>query len=93
MRTKVTGTGAVTFTVEDYKEYSYTNVTKLAMTGTAVDAHGFVTFGSSAPSVAVNGFTASSGDDINDAVAGETWEFSVYPHNGKSYIIWKNWSA
>lgn len=91
-RTKVTGTGAITFTVEDYKEYSYTNVTSLKMTGAAVDAHGFITFGSSSPSITVSGFTASSGDDIAGAAAGQVWEFSVYPHNGKSYIIWKKWS-
>jgi hypothetical protein len=92
-RTDVTGTGAVTLTVEDYKEYSYTAVTSLTMTGVAVNAHGFITFGSSAPTVSVSGFTASSGDDITAAKASEIWEFSIYPHNSGSYIIWKNWSA
>lgn len=85
--------GAVTLTVSDNTIYSMTGVTSLALTGAAVECHGFVTFGSSAPSVTVSGFTASGGDDITGAAAGQVWEFSVFPHNSGSYIIWKNWSA
>ena len=70
-----------------------TGVTSLALTGAVVECHGFVTFGSSKPSVTVSGFTASGGDDITGAAAGQVWEFSVFPHNSGSYIIWKNWSA
>ena len=43
--------------------------------------------------VTVSGFTASGGDDITGAAAGQVWEFSVFPHNSGSSIIWKNWSA
>lgn len=85
--------GAVTLTVSDNTIYSMTGVTSLALTGAVVECHGFVTFGSSAPSVTVSGFTASGGDDITSAAAGQVWEFSVFPHNSGSYIIWKNWSA
>ena len=85
--------GAVTLTVSDNTIYSMTGVTSLALTGAAVECHGFVTFGSSKPSVTVSGFTASGGDDITGAAAGQVWEFSVFPHNSGSYIIWKNWSA
>ena len=91
--TTVTGSGAITVTLADNKDYVYTDVTSLSMTGAAVECHGFVTFGSSAPSVTVSGFTASGGDDITSAAAGQVWEFSVFPHNSGSYIIWKNWSA
>ena len=85
--------GAVTLTVSDNTIYSMTGVTSLALTGAVVECHGFVTFGSSKPSVTVSGFTASGGDDITSAAAGQVWEFSVFPHNSGSYIIWKNWSA
>ena len=91
--TTVTGSGAITVTLADNKDYVYTDVTSLSMTGAVVECHGFVTFGSSAPSVTVSGFTASGGDDITSAAAGQVWEFSVFPHNSGSYIIWKNWSA
>lgn len=92
-RTLVTGSGTITVTVADYTEYAYTAVTSLTMTGAAVNCHGFVTFGSSAPTISVSGFTASAGDDITAAKASEIWEFSVFPHNGGSFVIWKNWSA
>ena len=89
----VKGSGAVTFTVEENKEYSYTDVTSLTMTGAKVKAHGFISFGSSKPTISVSGFDFSSGDDITTAAAGQTWEFSVREHNLKSFLIWKNWSA
>lgn len=85
--------GAVTLTVQDNTIYSMTGVTSLALTGAAVECHGFVTFGSSKPTVTVSGFSASGGDDITGAAASQVWEFSVFPHNGGSYIVFKNWSA
>ena len=85
--------GAVSITVADNTIYSMTGVTSLALTGAAVECHGFVTFGSSKPSVTVSGFTASGGDDITGAAASQVWEFSVFPHSGGSYIVFKNWSA
>ena len=91
-RTQVTGTGAIAVSVDNYKEYVYTAVTSLTMMGAAVNCHGFVTFGSSAPTISVSGFTASAGDDITEAAKSQVWEFSVFPHNSGSYIIWKNWS-
>ena len=89
----VTGTGAITVTIENNKDYAYTDVTSLAMTAAAVKCHGFIGFGSSTPTINVSGFAASNGDDITAAAAGEVWEFSVFPHSGGAYIIWKNWSA
>lgn len=88
---RVTGTGSITVTVANDKEYDYTAVTSLTMTGTAVDAHGFITFGSN-PTISVSGFDASSGDDITGAGSGEVWEFSCMEHNSKSYIVWKKWA-
>lgn len=86
---KVTGSGAVTVTLANNKEYTYTGVTTLKMTGAAVECHGFVTFGSSAPTVTMTGFTKVGGDDITKAAKSEIWEFSCF----NKYIIWKNWSA
>lgn len=89
---KVYGTGNISVTVEENREYIYSDVASLAMTGADVKCHGFISFGSSAPSITVQNFTASAGDDITEAAVGEIWEFSVFPHNGGSFIIWKNWS-
>lgn len=77
------------FTVADNCEYTLTNIATLTMAGSTGKAHGFVYFGSSAPSISVTGFAKSGGDDIAGATASEVWEFST--NNG--YIIWKNWSA
>ena len=81
--------GSVSVTVEENREYSFSGVSSLIMVGALVKCHGFVTFGSSAPSVSVTGFAKSGGDDVAGAKASEIWEFSC--DNG--YIIWKNWSA
>ena len=85
-------TGAITVTLEDNREYSFTNVTSLEMNCPTVNAHGFVTFGSSVSTPVINGVTASKGDDIKEAAAGEKWEFSVWPDNGGNFIIWAKWS-
>lgn len=85
---EVFGTGNVTVTAEENKEYSFSEVTSLNFIGGEVNAHGFVAFGSSAPSVTVSGFVGAGGDDITSAKAAEVWEFSV----SKGYIVWKNWS-
>ena len=89
---KIYGTDNITVTVEDNKEYIYSSVAGLTMTGAAVKCHGFITFADTTPSVSVSGFTASAGDDITEAAAGQIWEFSVFPHFDGSFIIWKNWS-
>lgn len=86
---QVTGSGSITVTIANNTVYEYTGVTTLNMTGNTNEACGFVTFGSSAPSVTVSGFTGSSGDDITSAAAGQVWEFNCF----KGRIIWKNWSA
>lgn len=86
---EVTGSGSITVTIANNTVYEYTDVTTLNMTGNTNEACGFVTFGSSAPSVTVSGFTGSSGDDITSAAASQVWEFNCF----KGRIIWKNWSA
>jgi hypothetical protein len=85
----VENSGAFNFAIANNTEYTLTNVSSLTMAGNTNEAHGFVTFGASAPSVSVTGFTASGGDDIASANASEVWEFSC--NNG--FIIWKKWSA
>ena len=89
-RIPITGTGAITVTLADNREYVYTAVTTLAITGAAVNCNGWITFASSAPTVtAPTGFEGMAGDDITGAAASEVWEFSV--HEG--YAVFKNWSA
>ncbi len=60
-----------------------------------VNAHGFIMFAGTTPTIEVSDFTASFGDDITTAAENELWEFSVshpdnYPY---SLIIWKNWGV
>ncbi len=85
----IASSGAVSITVQENREYKYTGVTQLIIVGDSVNCHGFVTFGTGAPSVSVTGFAKSGGDDIASAKASEVWEFSC----DSGYIIWKNWSA
>ena len=86
--TLVATSGAISITVEENKEYEYTGVTSLTMVGANVSCHGTIVFGSSTPSISVTGFSASSGD-IQNAKAGETWEFDCFGNK----IIWKNWGV
>jgi hypothetical protein len=85
----VATSGAISFTVEENKEYEYTGVTSFEMNGAKVSCHGTLVFGDSAPSIAVSGFVAQSGDDISKAKANETWEFDVFAGR----ILWKNWGV
>ena len=86
--TTVNGSGAISITLEDNKDYTYTAVTSLTFTAGSGESHGFVIFGSSAPIVTMTGFTKVSGD-ITSAAASSVWEFSAID----GYIIWKDWSA
>ena len=87
----VEGSGAVVCPCEDNTDYSYTDVTDFEMVVGAARCHGFITFETKG-TVTVSGYAATNGDDINEAKDGEIWEFSVWPYNGGSYIIWKSWS-
>lgn len=87
--TLVATSGAISITVEENKEYEYTGVTSLTMVGANVSCHGTIVFGSSTPSISVTGFSASGGDDIKNAKAGETWEFDCFGNK----ILWKNWGV
>lgn len=81
--------GDVSFAVEENKEYEYTDVSNLTMTGADVSCHGTIKFGETVGTITVTEFTGILGDDIADASAGETWEFDVA--HGK--IIWANWGV
>lgn len=87
--TEIAQSGSVTVTIANNTEYNFTSVTSLNIAGNAYNAHGFVSFGTSTPSVSVTGFNKSGGDNVALAKASEIWEFSC----DKGYIIWKNWSA
>ena len=86
--TKVTGTGTVTATLGNGKEYSYAAVTSITLTAGEGESHGFIRFGASTPTVTLSGFSAADGD-ITSAAASTVWEFSAVD----GYIIFKNWSA
>lgn len=81
-------TGKVTCPCEDNTDYSYVYVGDFEMVVKAVRCHGFITFGTKG-TVTVNGYAETNGDDINEAQNGETWEFSVWPHDGLGYITWQ----
>lgn len=87
--TYVSKSGAVSITIADDTEYTLTSVTSLTIAGNTNSSHGIVYFGSSISTPSVTGFSGTSGDDISQASAGQTWEFDTY----EGLIIWKNWSA
>lgn len=80
--------GNIDIIIENGTEYTLGSVTSLKITGNINDAHGFIGFASSVPSVSIGGFNGMSGDDISSAKAREIWEFSCED----GYAIWKNWT-
>ena len=79
--------GAITKTLSDYYDYTFNNVSSLNLTAGTGSCHGFITFGSSKPTVSLSGFTKVDGD-IANAAASTVWEFSCY----NKYAVFKNWS-
>ena len=87
---EIQGSGSITVTLLDNKEYNYTEVTSLTITGATVNCHGFITFANNTPSVSsLSGFLGVAGDDITTAAASESWEFSCE----KGFCVFKNWGA
>lgn len=80
-------TGTVNLILKADGDYTMTNVASLRLTAGSGSCHGFITFGSSTPTVTLTGFTKVDGD-ITSAAASTVWEFSCYD----KYIIFKNWS-
>lgn len=80
-------TGSIVQTLNDHHDYTFNNVSSLNLTAGTGSCHGFITFGSSKPTVSLHGFTKVDGD-IANAAASTVWEFSCY----NKYIIFKNWS-
>ena len=87
--TIIATSGDVAFTLENNKEYEYTGVTSLNITGANVSCHGTIVFGDAISSIIADGFSAVDGDDIEKAKANETWEFDCFANR----IIWKNWGV
>lgn len=79
--------GAITKTLTDNHNYTFNNVSSLNLTAGTGSCHGFITFGSSKPTVSLSGFTKVDGD-IANAAASTVWEFSCY----NKYAVFKNWS-
>ena len=84
---KLTASGTTNITLQDNYDYTFNNVSTLNLTAGTGSCHGFITFGSSTPTVSLHGFTKVDGD-IANAAASTVWEFSCY----NKYIIFKNWS-
>lgn len=81
------GTGSIIQTLNDHYDYTFNNVSSLNLTAGTGSCHGFITFGSSKPTVSLSGFTKVDGD-IANAAASTVWEFSCY----NKYAVFKNWS-
>ena len=79
--------GAITKTLINHHDYTFNNVSSLNLTAGTGSCHGFITFGSSKPTVSLSGFTKVDGD-IANAAASTVWEFSCY----NKYAVFKNWS-
>ena len=79
--------GAISKTLSDNHNYTFNNVSTLNLTAGTGSCHGFITFGSSKPTVSLHGFTKVDGD-IANAAASTVWEFSCY----NKYAVFKNWS-
>lgn len=80
-------TGSIVKTLDDHHDYTFNNVSSLNLTAGTGSCHGFITFGSSTPTVSLSGFTKVDGD-IANAAASTVWEFSCY----NKYAVFKNWS-
>ena len=74
---KLTASGTTNFTLKDNYDYTFNNVSTLNLTAGTGSCHGFITFGSSKPTVSLHGFTKVDGD-ITSAAASTVWEFSCY---------------
>ena len=84
---KLTVSGTTNVTLADNYDYTFNNVSTLNLTAGTGSCHGFITFGSSKPTVSLSGFTKVDGD-IANAAASTVWEFSCY----NKYAVFKNWS-
>lgn len=84
---ETSASGAISKTLSDHHDYTFNNVSSLNLTAGTGSCHGFITFGSSKPTVSLSGFTKIDGD-IANAAASTVWEFSCY----NKYAVFKNWS-
>lgn len=84
---KLTASGTISKTLGDNYDYTFNNVSTLNLTAGTGSCHGFITFGSSKPTVSLHGFTKVDGD-IANAAASTVWEFYCY----NKYAVFKNWS-
>ena len=84
---KLTVSGTTNVTLADNYDYTFNKVSTLNLTAGTGSCHGFITFGSSKPTVSLHGFTKVDGD-IANAAASTVWEFSCY----NKYAVFKNWS-
>lgn len=83
----ISASGAVSQTLANNRDYTFTTVSSLNLTAGSGSCHGFIIFGSSKPTVSLSGFTKVDGD-IANAAASTVWEFSCY----NKYAVFKNWS-
>lgn len=89
---EVTLTGVVDTILAHNTEYTikeFTALTLVCDNAKTAENHGYIKFPNVPVVPTLTGFSGIDGDDITQATANETWEFSCF----KGYMLFKNWGV
>ena len=89
---EVTLTGVVDTILAHNTEYTIKDFTALTLvcdSAKTAENHGYIKFPNVPIVPTLTGFSKIDGDDITQAAANETWEFSCF----KGYMLFKNWGV
>lgn len=89
---EVTLTGVVDTILANNTEYTIEDFTALTLvcdSAKTAENHGYIKFPNVPIVPTLTGFSGIDGDDITQAIANETWEFSCF----KGYMLLKNWGV
>lgn len=89
---EVTLTGVVDTILAHNTEYTIKDFTALTLVcdnAKTAENHGYIKFPNVPIVPTLTGFSGIEGDDITQAAANETWEFSCF----KGYMLFKNWGV
>lgn len=89
---EVTLTGVVDTILAHNTEYTIKDFTALTLVcdnAKTAENHGYIKFPNVPIVPTLTGFSGIDGDDITQAAANETWEFSCF----KGYMLFKNWGV
>ena len=89
---EVTLTGVVDTILDHNTEYTIKDFTALTLVcdnAKTAENHGYIKFPNVPIVPTLTGFSGIDGDDITQAAANETWEFSCF----KGYMLFKNWGV